>query len=265
MSRSNLLIVRAGDESLHPRWLAGGDRNWDLIVSYYGDRDDPRGVEPSDVEIVKQKGPKWPILGDFVTREMDRLAGYEYVGFPDDDLDCDAASWNLLFDICKEYKVDLAQPALSRDSEDWTWQITLQVPGSKVRFTRFVEVMAPIFSLSALKKCYPTFMESLAGWGLDFVWPLLLRGSTFGIIDGATIRHTRPCQGTAFCKKESVLKNSLYDGMNSEEATQTDLALRSKYGWKKGKGTTRKILGGWKLDGKRIKRYEITSKEEWQK
>ena len=35
--RNNLLIVRAGDESLHPRWRGNGEaRNFDLLVSYFG-------------------------------------------------------------------------------------------------------------------------------------------------------------------------------------------------------------------------------------
>src|SRR2546423_553078 len=46
--RRNLVIVRAGDTSLHENWLAGPvDRNWDLIVSYYGD--DPERFRAPDV------------------------------------------------------------------------------------------------------------------------------------------------------------------------------------------------------------------------
>jgi hypothetical protein len=38
MTRRNLVAVRAGDKSLHPHWLMGdGGRNWDLVVSYFGD------------------------------------------------------------------------------------------------------------------------------------------------------------------------------------------------------------------------------------
>jgi hypothetical protein len=38
MTRRNLVAVRAGDKSLHPHWLIGdGGRNWDLVVSYFGD------------------------------------------------------------------------------------------------------------------------------------------------------------------------------------------------------------------------------------
>jgi len=37
MKRRNLVIVRAGNSSLHPEWLKGdGARNWDIVVNYFG-------------------------------------------------------------------------------------------------------------------------------------------------------------------------------------------------------------------------------------
>ena len=44
-----LVVVRAGDSSLHPSWLPpSGQRSWDLVVNYFGDdphrhRSQPRG------------------------------------------------------------------------------------------------------------------------------------------------------------------------------------------------------------------------------
>ena len=55
MGRRNLVVVRAGDSSLHPGWLAGpGERNFDLVVSYFGD--DPAKFKAPDVARVDQKG-----------------------------------------------------------------------------------------------------------------------------------------------------------------------------------------------------------------
>jgi len=35
--RKNLVIVRAGDQSLHPSWLEGPEeRNWETILIYSG-------------------------------------------------------------------------------------------------------------------------------------------------------------------------------------------------------------------------------------
>jgi hypothetical protein len=48
MTKQHLVVVRAGDNSLHPHWLAGdGDRTWDLVVSYFGD--DPDIFKVDDV------------------------------------------------------------------------------------------------------------------------------------------------------------------------------------------------------------------------
>ena len=55
--RKNLVIVRAGDSSLHEEWLQGeGERNWDLIVNYFGD--DPQRYRKDDVQRIDSKGPK---------------------------------------------------------------------------------------------------------------------------------------------------------------------------------------------------------------
>ena len=63
--RRNLVIVRAGDASLHEQWLAGdGERNWDLIVNYFGD--DPARYRNEDVRRIDSKGPKWPALHDLI-------------------------------------------------------------------------------------------------------------------------------------------------------------------------------------------------------
>jgi hypothetical protein len=65
--RKNLVIVRAGDSSLHEEWLQGeGERNWDLIVNYFGD--DPQRYRKDDVQRIDSKGPKWPALHDLVQK-----------------------------------------------------------------------------------------------------------------------------------------------------------------------------------------------------
>ena len=49
--RQNLVIVRAGNSSLHEEWLTGAEeRNWDLIVNYFGD--DPQRYRRDDVRVV---------------------------------------------------------------------------------------------------------------------------------------------------------------------------------------------------------------------
>jgi hypothetical protein len=195
MKRENLVIVRAGDQSLHPQWLAGhGDRNWDIVVNYYGDALNP--YEKSDLPLIRSKGPKWPALHDLLEAHPMFLADYDYVWLPDDDLLATKQSINLLFALCKQYRLEVAQPALTWNSF-YSHITTLRNPWTLIRFTNYVEVMAPCFATGMLAKALPLFKSTLSGWGLDFVWPKLASHPDTGIaiIDAVTVCHTRPVGG----------------------------------------------------------------------
>ena len=194
-SRPFLVIVRAGDKSLHPQWLEGdGPRNWDIIVNYFGD--DPERYRQDDVVRIDSKGPKWPALHDVIRAHPEMMARYSHVWLPDDDLATDKQSINRLFEICVAYELEMAQPALSWDSYS-THLVTLQHTNSLIRYTNFVEIMAPCFSASMLAKSLPLFVANLSGWGLDFMWSKLADSPETGvaIIDMVTVRHTRPIGG----------------------------------------------------------------------
>jgi hypothetical protein len=192
--RRNLVILRAGDASLHEQWLAGeGERNWDLIVNYFGD--DAQRYRQDDVRRIDSKGPKWPALHDFIAGLGDAVFGYERVWLPDDDLRASKDGINTLFDIFEKHHLALAQPALTPDSH-LGHLITLRNRSFRMRFTNFVEIMAPLFSRDLLKQMLPTFNENLSGWGLDFLWPSRVADWTrIAIIDAVTVCHTRPVGG----------------------------------------------------------------------
>ena len=114
---------------------------------------------------------------------------YEHFWLPDDDLVADTATIDRMFDFARAYRLALAQPALTRNSY-YTWPLLLQDARYQLRYTRFVEVMAPLFDRDALRTCLPTFTESTSGWGLDSVWPRLLadRGEqAMAIIEAASL------------------------------------------------------------------------------
>jgi hypothetical protein len=74
---------------------------------------------------------------------------------------------------------------------------TLRNNMTKIRFTNYVEVMAPCFSSAILQKASPLFNSNLSGWGLDYLWTGLAENPQDGIaiIDEVTVRHTRPVGG----------------------------------------------------------------------
>jgi hypothetical protein len=220
-NRKYLVIVRAGNGSLHPTWLASENpRNWDLVVSYYGD--DPDIFRGPEVTRIDGKGPKWPALHSLLQERPDLITNYEYIWLPDDDLAADRQTINLLFETCATFHLEAAQPSLAWESYS-THLVTLHHENSVIRFTNFVEVMAPCLSSAMLARALPFFADNLSGWGIDFIWATLADHPACGIavLDSVTVRHTRPIGGPnyrmlrqsgisplvelrAFCKKHAV-------------------------------------------------------------
>lgn len=196
--RRNLVVLRAGDSSLHRQWLAGGSRDFDLFISYYGDSPDRHREDADDYE--HRPGPKWPGIAALLADRPDLLERYETFWFPDDDIAADTLALNRMFAFFCAYGLSLAQPALTLDSY-YTWKTLRQDPRCHVRYTRFVEVMVPLFSRAALRACAPTFSQSRSGWGLDWVWPTLCRragADRIAILDATPVRHTRPVGGELY-------------------------------------------------------------------
>lgn len=193
LPRTNLIVVRAGDRSLHPQWLACRERSWDLVVSYYGDRPE-RYVDQYDV-LHLFKGTKWQGVSDFVRNHRDLIGCYRLVWLPDDDLLTSGENIDAFFALHERLGWVLSQPALTRYSHH-SWPITLQDPRCIARRTDFVEIMAPCFRTDRLDRFLPTFDESASGWGLEWVWSRIVstlpEDARMGIIDRTPVHHTRP-------------------------------------------------------------------------
>jgi hypothetical protein len=201
MSRRFLVVVRAGDSSLHPQWLQGSagqqvERNWDLIVNYYGD--DPQRYRDHGPDVVRidGKGPKWPALKKLLADQRATWNAYDYVWLPDDDLAADCGTINRMFEMMAGLGLQLGQPSLS-----WTSYVslvmTLHNPAFALRYSSFVEPMAPCFSRALLERVIVTFDQIISGWGLDYVWPTFLRNpaTECAVLDRVQVTHTRPVGG----------------------------------------------------------------------
>lgn len=135
-------------------------------------------------------GGKWEGVYDYFEKYPEVLERYEYIWLPDDDLILSAGVIETLFNVMRDYDLWLAQPALSPLS-DVSWPITLACPGFKMRNTTFVELMAPCFKASFLRRVLPLFRERRYGFGLDQYWAFWTDDPSrrCGIIDGATVIH----------------------------------------------------------------------------
>jgi hypothetical protein len=188
--RRNLVVMRAGNKALFPDWKPTANRSWDLAISFYGEGQPEWGQE----YFQPAKGPKWEPVYHWLTANREILARYDYVWFPDDDIMTTWENVNDFFQICHDYDLQLAQPALTPDSFI-CHTVTEQDPSCLLRFTRFVEGMAPVFRADALRLCLPVMQEeSRFGWGHDWVFPMLLGypPSKIAIVDACPVKHTRP-------------------------------------------------------------------------
>ena len=187
-----LALFRAGKNSLHPSAVTQlSEQNFDYALSYFGDDNPPA---EGAVFVHRQKGAKWPGLAATLAAHRDLIAQYRYVWMPDDDLLCDPDQVSRMFSICDELQLELAQPALTRDSY-FTHLLSLQHSEFQLRFTNFVEIMAPVFSAAMLERILPTLEGSISGYGLDNLWPRLSQLGKIAIIDETPVKHTRPVGG----------------------------------------------------------------------
>lgn len=201
-NRKSLVIVRAGDQSLHPGWIEGSHRDFDLLVSYYGTTPDLYKDQADHYEM--RRGPKWSCIADLLAERPELLDRYQSFWFPDDDIFATTDTLNRMFALFHGFELALAQPALTPDSYH-SWPFLLQRSEYVLRFSNFVEVMVPIFDRAALQACLPTFSESRSGWGLDWLWPRRCpRPEAIAIIDATPVRHTRPVGGNLYSNNPTL-------------------------------------------------------------
>jgi len=226
--RRNLVIVRAGEKSLHPLWLVGGEnRNWDLVVSCY----DPCATfdHGSGVRVVFQPGGKWDGLYGYLNQER-VLDEYDYVWLPDDDLETTSTNIDAIFDAMRFHELDVAQPALARDSY-YTHFALIACPGFRLRYVNFVEIMAPCLKTELLALVVKDFDGSMSGFGLDYIWCRLSPEPRYkaAILDEIAIRHTRPVG-------KGLRRDMARQGFDAEEE---ECVLRARYSVK---GRTRPLV-----------------------
>ena len=206
--RRNLVIVRAGDGSLHERWLGDGDRGFDLVVSYFGE--DPARFRRDDVSRLDHRGGKFEGLYRLLSENGDYLDRYDHVWLPDDDLMTDSDTIDRLFATVAEAGLDVAQPGLTPASV-FSHPLTIADPAFRLRYANFVEIMAPCFRSGYLRQVMPLFEGLRFGWGLDFVWARLMSDPRFkaAIVDACVVSHTRPLGRGALYRSDKHPRDEL--------------------------------------------------------
>jgi hypothetical protein len=241
--RKNLIIAAVGDESVHPGWLAGGERSFDLALIYFGDQPG-RYADQADY-YVAGKGIKFALLHDALTSEWaSTLFRYERFWLPDDDIAASTGQINHLFQLAEEYRLAICQPAIGRG--DVSFEALRAAPGYLLRYSRFVEIMCPLFSQQALLRTLPTFKANVSAWGIDWLWASMFGPEDLAVIDAVSVDHTRPLQSGGVHRRLAAL------GVNPDEEHRQ---LMAKHGIDNRRihkamcrGTAR--LRGIRLDGR---------------
>lgn len=188
--RKYLVVVRAGEKTLHRAWLKDARRNWDLVVSWYGSAP---YLPVEDERVLEVVGGKFDGLYTTFAAMPELLQDYSHIWLPDDDIETDCATINGIFLSAEKHKLSVCQPALSRDSYFFHMH-TVVCPSFELRFTNFVEIMVPCLSRELLSQILPDCEGHMTGFGLNNIWCRLERDNfrRSAILDSLTVRHTRP-------------------------------------------------------------------------
>lgn len=178
---------------MHKEWLnPAEERHFDLYIEYYGDQD-RRYAEDADFYSQAKGENKFSRFIELYHKHKQLFSHYEAIWLCDDDIRTNQDTIHKMFRLFSDFHLWLAQPAITEDSYYSHW-ITIRNENYVLRYTNFVEVMAPIFSQYALQKLMHTFKVTAYTWGIDFVWGKLLGypGDKIAIIDDTVVKHTRP-------------------------------------------------------------------------
>src|SRR5262249_51976142 len=143
--RRNLMLLRAGDGSLHTTFFMGSSapRSWDLHISYYGSSAPPPVADEDFTWSADGGRTTFNGLAACLEKAPSLLDGYDFVALPDDDLICSRDDWNAGFAMAREYNLPACQLSLHPRSH-YGMDYTLQREGLKLRWVTMVEPMACI-------------------------------------------------------------------------------------------------------------------------
>ncbi|KAH7624396.1 hypothetical protein Ndes2526B_g00590 [Nannochloris sp. 'desiccata'] len=233
--RRNILVAPVGDDWSASVWMDRPEAaTFDIIALYFGDN--ATYSCPLCAAVVHAKGPKWRLYLDFSNSEKwSTLASqYDYIMLPDDDLHMNTCAINKVFSIMRTYDLIMAQPSVCHARGSATWRPELhQTPQYLLRYTTFVEVMAPTYRMDFYHNVIrATFSKywTYVGWGLDSVWPALLHypKDRIAVIDAVCMRHV-PSQGGLGTNGK---KFSVYaPGLSPYTAKQEELIVFSAFNY----------------------------------
>ncbi len=191
--RRNVVFVRCGARSAHRRlYPLPSNRHWDCVLSCY---------EPAQAQDLEQADcvmtggvSKWDAFSQarFEHGELG-LGDYERFFLLDDDIEFQrAADIDRLFDIGREHQLAICQASLTPQSFA-AWAVTRRHDSWFLRFTNFVECMAPLFDAEAVRLLEQDIRAAVSGCGLDLIFRSVMGPQRrMAVIDAVSVTHTQP-------------------------------------------------------------------------
>jgi hypothetical protein len=203
----NLVVVMAGDRSLHP--LYAQQRDFALWVIYYGNDDALAAEYQAGADLLwRHKGLKIELvrrvlLEELVFRRQIDFSEFDFILLPDDDIEFPngAADVSRLFAAARTLQADVFQPAIANEHVSVGWDATRVMPGYACHRTNIVEVMMHGFSGATFAGAYLPAIHAMefmrSGWGIEPIWMKLgeaqfRRQLRTYVIDAVPAIHTRP-------------------------------------------------------------------------
>jgi hypothetical protein len=191
--RPNLVLFRAGARSAHRQlYPLPAERSWDLALSCY---DAPTQGDLAHADIVTTGAvAKWDAFAQMrFGRPEFRFDEYEHVCVSDDDVVFhQAAHIDQLFRVAREQRLSICQPSLTPQSHGF-WRVTQHNPAWFLRYTNFVECMAPVMTQEAIELLRDDIREAVSGCGLDLIFHRVLGPNRrLAVIDAIAVTHNQP-------------------------------------------------------------------------
>ena len=122
---------------------------WDIALVYTGKQTQFVCLDCLHIEF--NQGAKWLLVYSFtqsIAWQTTYQHKYQTVYIPDDDILQTTAVINSVFDIHQQYNLLISQPVLCSwlESHTASWDM-VKGPTTVLRYTNFVEIMVPVFSI----------------------------------------------------------------------------------------------------------------------
>jgi len=193
-----LIFVPVGDNCEALTWLKNfpkrSDLDFSILLVYYGNNPNfHEYFSDSRVSIITDTSPsKFEKFKKYFDAGRITLENYDLIWLADDDIRIDEVNILRFFDTVLKHNLEIAQPGCLGFAMGK--QIVRRDLRYILRYSNYVDGMAPLFTQSALKKCLLTFQNCESGRGIDHVWAAMLGNplDKIAIIDSSLMIHMKP-------------------------------------------------------------------------